>query len=246
MGAQPTFSFIIPAREEGEYIGRSLSSLAASRDAAGLAIEIVVVDGKSADSTVSEASKVADQVITDSPMAWESIAHARNVGAAASAGQFLFHTDADVLIPDLPRLLDRAAREFADPVVAAVTVPVMPYPWDSRRIDRVIHRVANAHFRLSFRYGAYFARGECQIVRRESFDMVGGYRGDLISGEDCDLFRRLSKAGRIIYLPDLCVYHSLRRFRGLGYLRVLGVYLREAIWMSLRGRSFAREWQVVR
>jgi glycosyltransferase involved in cell wall biosynthesis len=246
MEEKPGFSFIIPAREEGEYIGRSLGSLVAGRDAAGFAVEIVVVDGKSTDATVQVASKLADSVITDSPLAWESIAHARNVGAAASTGRFLFHTDADVVIPELPRLLERAAREFIDPAVVAVTVPVMPYPWDSGWGDRFIHRLANAHFRLSFRYGAFFARGECQIVRRESFEAVGGYRGDLISGEDCDLFRRLSRVGRIVYMPDLCVYHSLRRFRGLGYLRVLGFYLREWIWMSAFDRSFIREWPVVR
>jgi glycosyltransferase involved in cell wall biosynthesis len=246
MGEMPGFSFVIPAKQEEGYIGHSLEDLVAKRNAACLALEIIVVDGKSTDATVREATGRADKVITDAPLAWEGIAHARNVGAAAATGEFLFHTDADVMVPDLPRLLSRATQAFADPAVVAVTAPVMPYPWDSRWTDRMIHRIANAHFRASYRYGAYFARGECQIVRREAFAAIGGYRGDLISGEDCDLFRRLSRVGKIVYLPDLCVYHSLRRFRGMGYMRVLGIYMREWIWMAVLGRSFAREWTVVR
>jgi glycosyltransferase involved in cell wall biosynthesis len=240
------FSFVIPTRQEAEYIGRSLRHLVDSRTAQQLDFEIIIVDGKSTDATVQEATGLADKIITDDPLACASIAHARNIGAAAASGEFLFHTDADVIAPDLPGLLSRAAREFGDPRVVAVTAPVMPYPWDSTWLDRLIHRIANAHFRASFRYGAFFARGECQIVRRAPFDEVDGYRGDLISGEDCDLFRRLGRKGKIIYIPDMCVYHSLRRFRKLGYLRVLGVYVREWMWMSVFRRSFTREWTVVR
>ncbi len=240
------FSFIIPTRQEGEYIGRSLRYLTAVREEGKLDFEIIVVDGKSTDTTVQVATEFADTVIANSPLACVSIAHARNLGAEAASGTFLFHTDADVFVPDLPRLLGRTTDEFSDPTVVAVTAPVMPYPWESTRTDWLIHRLANAHFRSSFRYGAFFARGECQIVRRESFDAIGGYRGDLISGEDCDLFRRLSRIGRIVYMTDLCVYHSLRRFRQVGYLRVFSAYLREWIWMSVFHRSFIREWPVIR
>jgi glycosyltransferase involved in cell wall biosynthesis len=242
----PVFSIVIPTKEEARYIGRSMRSLRLARERDGLPLEIVVVDGGSVDRTVAEARGMADVLVTDHPLAAHSIAHARNAGAAATSSPFLFHTDADVLIPDLAGLLAWATEAFRDPAMVAVTVPVMPYPWEGTWRDYLIHRTANAWFRASFRFGGCFGRGECQIVRRSAFEAIGGYAGHFISGEDCDLFRRLNRHGRIGYTSDLCVYHSVRRFRHRGYARVLGIYVREWLWMTLLGRSFLQEWPVVR
>lgn len=242
----PTFSFVIPTKQEGDYIERTLRSLRTASDAAGLEIEIVVVDGGSSDETAKKADKLADVVLTDAPLAAASIAHARNIGAAVAGGEFLFHTDADVLFPDLGQLLQEAVGRFRSPDVIAAMAPVMPYPWESSRRDYLIHRLANAFFRSSLCYGALFSRGECQIVRRSVFEEIGGYTGRYISGEDCDLFRRLNRRGQIAYLSDSCVWHSPRRFHHSGYLRMFGVYLREWIWMNAFSRSFVHEWPVVR
>jgi len=241
-----SFSFIIPTKQEGNFIERTLHSLRAGSNAAGLEVEIIVVDGGSSDGTAEKAGKLADVVLTGIPLAATSIAHARNIGADAASGEFLFHTDADVLFPDLEQLLQTAAVKFRSPDVVAAMAPVMPYPWESSRRDYLIHRLANAFFRSSLSYGALFSRGECQIVRRSAFETIGGYTGMYISGEDCDLFRRLNRMGRIAYLSDSCVWHSPRRFHQSGYLRTFGVYLREWIWMNAFRRSFIREWPVVR
>jgi glycosyltransferase involved in cell wall biosynthesis len=240
------FTVIIPTKEEQGYIRRSLSGIRAAQDDVGFSVEIIVVDGGSTDATVREAEELADRVVTDSVLASRSIAHARNVGACLASHPFQLHTDADVVIPDLPGLLQRAADVFCDASAVAVTAPVMPYPWESTRRDYVIHRIANAFFRSSLWYGALFSRGECQIVRASAFATVGGYDGSLISGEDCDLFRRLNRTGRIVYLADQCVYHSTRRFRGWGYLRTFAVYLREGLWFALFRRSYIREWTILR
>jgi glycosyltransferase involved in cell wall biosynthesis len=208
--------------------------------------EVIVVDGRSTDGTVDEAMALADRMIVGSDLACVNIAHARNLGADDASSPFLFHTDADVVVPDLGALLTRALREFDDPGVVAVTAPVMPYPWASTWRDYLIHRVANVYFRVALRFGVMLARGECQIVRRSAFEAIGGYDGSYISGEDCDLFQRLHHIGRIAYICDLCVYHSPRRFRQVGYMRMLGIYVREWVWMSVFRRSYVREWRVVR
>ena len=75
---------------------------------------------------------------------------------------------------------------------------------------------------------------------------VGGYNSGFVAGEDCDLFRRLARIGRIVFIADSCVYHSPRRFRQIGYVRVLGIYVREWLWMNIMHRSYVREWPVVR
>ncbi|MGH7484659.1 MAG: glycosyltransferase [bacterium] len=240
------YAFIIPAREEGHYIGRSLRYLREVREEARIPFCVIVVDGGSRDGTVKDAKGLADVVISDSGLARRSIGHARNVGAALVSSPFLFHTDADVLIPDLPRLLMHAERAFEDPAVVAVTTRLMPYPWDATRTDVFMHRLANAIIRLTLHLGAFLARGECQIVRREAFCKVGGYNGEIIAGEDCDLFRRLNRIGRIVYLRDYCVHHSPRRFREVGYLRIICIYIREGLSLVLRRRSYLSEWPLVR
>ncbi len=246
MSRPVTVSVIIPTKQEGKYIGRTLESLRTGSRAAGIDLELVVVDGGSSDDTVETARIFADRVIVDSGLARASIAHARNVGAEAATGELLFHTDADVLVPDLPLLLRRASSAIVDEGAVAAMGPVLPYPWEATRRDRWIHRVANGFFHSSLYYGALFSRGEFQIVGREAFEAVGGYTGRFISGEDCDLFRRLNRLGRIAYLSDSHVWHSPRRFRQQGYLPTFGVYVREWVWMNLFDRSFAKEWPVVR
>lgn len=238
-------SLVIPAKNEEGYIGRTLQSLSDARRDHALPLEVVVVDGGSSDAT-PRLCDLADRMVADSALACRSIAHARNVGCAGGTSDLIFHMDADVLIPDLPRFLTAVSHAFRDEDVVAVTTRIVPYPWDRTRTDRVMHWIGNAVIRWALRLHIPIARGECQIVRRDVFESLGGYNGNIIAGEDCDLFRRMLKVGKIRYLSDYCVHHSPRRFRALGYLRVLGIYTRETLALILLRRNWVTEWQVIR
>lgn len=242
---RPFVSIIIPTKQEAKYLRVGLESLkpAASADA----YEIIVVDGGSTDGTIEIAESYPGLLQVTSEKARASIPKARNAGAEIGSGVLLFHTDADVVVPDIERLLERMLEVFdKDRSIVAATVRVLPNPLEATRRDRIIHWLANTHFRLSFKYGAYFARGECQFVLAEAFNAVGGYDERLVCGEDCDLFKRLSRKGRVVFLNELFVFHSVRRFRRWGYLRTFGVYVRECIWRAIFSRSYVREWEVVR
>lgn len=238
-------AFVIPTREEAGYIDQTLEQLVAARDADRLDIQLVVVDGNSTDDTVKR-SRLADVVVSDCPLAAQSIGHARNIGAAQVDSELIFHTDADVLIPDLPAFLDRVAIAFDDPEVACVTAPVVPYPWDARLLDRVMHRLINLSVRWAIPFGAFLALGECQIVRRSAFDALGGYDGSIVLGEDRDFLQRVARYGRVVYLSELRVFHSARRYRKLGYRRVLFDYFREGIALLFGRPSPFEEWTPVR
>ncbi len=89
-------------------------------------------------------------------------------------------------------------------------------------------------------------RGECQIVRRDVFLRVGGYRDRLAAGEDFDLYARISRRARVRFAGELLVLESPRRFRKFGYLRVLFWWTVNALSVLLRGRSSSDEWEPVR
>ena len=44
------------------------------------------------------------------------------------------------------------------------------------------------------------ARGECQLIRKDIYDKVGGYKDDIVAGEDFELFTRIRRQGKIFLI----------------------------------------------
>lgn len=241
-------SIIIPCRNEAKYIAATLTQFEKLLERHN--IEIIVSDGNSTDGTAEIVQdferRFPGRVILAQKPGKQNIAIGRNYGASQATGNILFHTDADVRIPDPERFFPKVMQAFEKPEVVAATVPIWVYPEESGLKDKFYHLLMNSTIRLSFFVGLYLAKGECQLVRKEVFERIGGYSEHLVAGEDCNLFYRLHKQGRIAYLYRLCVHHSPRRFRQYGYLRLTLIYLREGIWMSLGRRSYVKEWKAVR
>jgi len=63
--------------------------------------------------------------------------------------------------------------------------------------------------------------GEFQMVRRDVFKKMGGYREHLAVGEDMDLFYKLAKIGKTKTDPKLLVYHTGRRPHKIGWLKLI-------------------------
>ena len=89
-------------------------------------------------------------------------------------------------------------------------------------------------------------RGECHIIKRDFFNLVGGYDESIYAGEDFELYKRLIKHGKILYINNLIVYESPRRYRKFGYHRVCWDWLRNSIWILIFKRSLSRTWEQVR
>jgi len=131
--------------------------------------------------------------------------------------------------------------------VVAVTCGLRIYKEEELLRDRFWHWWMNNAVRWAIPFGARKGKGECQIVRRSAFEEIGGYEEWIVAGEDCNLFERLARIGTVRYLSDLEIEHSPRRFRKIGYCRLIFlIYLRESLSLLLRKRSHLDEWHPIR
>jgi glycosyltransferase involved in cell wall biosynthesis len=213
--------------------------------------ELIVSDGGSTDRTLAIAEQHADIVVRhDDSQRRQTIAEGRNQGAKAASGSVLVFINGDTVPRDL-QMFAECLSAFAHRTgryarASALACPVGFHPKDQRVADRLFHLVYNTYVRfLSWlRIGA--GRGECQVVRREMFERVGGYRQELVAGEDFDLFARIGLRGRVLFAHELHVIESPRRFRKFGYLRVLFSWTINALSVMFTGRSSSDEWEPVR
>jgi glycosyltransferase involved in cell wall biosynthesis len=237
-------SVIIPTKNEGNYLERTLRNYLSLKNVFNF--EIIVSDGGSTDQTVEIAKKYADIVITIRNGDKQNIAMGRTAGARVAKGKVLFHTDADVTVPSPADFIGNVLGMFDNSNVVAVTCPIRVYPDEETLKDLIFHKLINLSTKWSISLGFIIGRGECQFVRRTTFESVRGYDENIIVGEDGDLFHRLKKLGKIVYLNDVCVHHSPRRFRNQGYLKVIFLYIREGYSLLIRGKSYLSEWDVQR
>jgi glycosyltransferase involved in cell wall biosynthesis len=238
-------SVVFPTLNEEKVIGESLQAL---QSRMSVPHEIIVSDGGSTDRTVEIARQWADKVLTYCGSERQTIAAGRNDGAAAATGEFLVFMDADSRIENPDAFFAEALRQFEEhPEVVALTARVRVYPQDETLADRIIFDA------LSFNVGVMNnvfhvgeSVGEFQMVRKEVFDRVGGFRTDLVTREDAELFLRLSRAGRTMLDPKLMVYHSGRRAHRIGWPKLLWDWAVNTVWFVLFKRAFVKEWRVIR
>jgi glycosyltransferase involved in cell wall biosynthesis len=88
-------SFIIPAYNEELELSSTLAAIRAATSGMSQPIEIIVVDDASTDATSEVAAQSGAQLIA---IHRRQIAAARNAGARAARGEYLFFVDADTRI----------------------------------------------------------------------------------------------------------------------------------------------------
>jgi len=230
----PKVSVVIPTFQEGRYIGELLSKLSKINPH----LELVVVDGGSTDETISVAKKFTNKVYV---LNKRGIGRARNYGAYKSSGEIIVFMDADV---DPPRnFLKKILSVFNEKSVVGATCNIMPK--NPNPFEYAFFRFYNLLLRL-FTYFKPHSRGEFLAVRREAFVRAGGFNESLPCLEDHELVFRLSKIGKFIFLNDLIVYESMRRFRRMGFLKVLKLWISNYISLFLFHKTISKSWEPVR
>lgn len=210
-GGGERVSVIIPARNSAGKLGRNLRSLARQTVEP---FEVIVVDDKSRDGTVEEASRYADTVLRAGVRGGP--ARARNMGLRSATGDIIAFTDSDcVVAPDwVEKILENFSRNDADALVGRTAVPPSTFLGDC--ISSLGFPAGGG---LGFEsvwpvyddgYTVTLSTCNCAL-RRESFGRFGVFDEDFptAAGEDTVFAHNLRElGGRIRFCPDMEVEHS--------------------------------------
>jgi glycosyltransferase involved in cell wall biosynthesis len=245
----PLISIVVPTLQEEKLLEQTLTVFDRTwRERVGA--ELIVSDGGSTDATISIAEAHANVVTVHDGSTRQTIAGGRNAGARLAKGDVIVFINGDTVPDDLDRftscVVAFARRQGRYARASALACPVRFRRGEERLPDILFHTFYNTYVHLLsiLRIGA--GRGECQVVRRDVFERVGGYRAELVAGEDFDLFARIGVRARVRFASELLVLESPRRFRKFGYFRVLFAWTINALSVLIRGRSSSDEWEPVR
>ena len=224
-------SFILPAHNEAELIGRTLSALHASARTLGGPFEIIVADDASTDRTADIAVGHGARVVA---VNLRQIAATRNAGARAASGDPLVFVDADTVVNG--RLLRAAVRCLRGGAVGGGCVirmdgPVPPYARVLEGFVRLLQPVVGLP-------------GGCFLFcTRRAYHAAGGFDERLYAAEEVAFSRRLKRLGRFVILRETVTTsgRKLRAHSGLEILR-LGTRLALAGPRSLRRREGLEMW----
>jgi glycosyltransferase involved in cell wall biosynthesis len=237
-------SVIIPARNEEASLGTCLESLISQ---SGAEFEIIVVNDHSTDQTREIATSFAGVRVIDAgrlPEGWTGKNNAVACGARAARGAWLLFTDADTV--HLPGSLARALTEAKDnhaemlsysPEQIAVTF------WEMAILPVVFAELARQYPPSKVSDPASpiaAANGQFILVRRETYDAIGGHAavaGDIL--EDVALARRVKAAGgnlRFRYAADAVRTRMYRNFAQLreGWTKNLALLFPGPGWLAAK------------
>ncbi len=232
-------SIVIPTFKEDKYIRDCILQFRALK----IPHEIIVSDDGSKDTTVEIARGLGVRVLTTEKK-YATIAMNRNAGAKVATGDYLAFFDADSRVMDVNSFFRLALADFVNiPNLCAVTGSFWVIPTIASITDRFIYTIFNVVHRIKnnvIHTGE--APGKFQMIRRDAFLRIGGFREDLVSREDADIFQRLNRIGRTFADKNLLVYHSGRRSKALGWPKLLWIWMRDAFLVAIRGKSGSTEW----
>lgn len=209
-------SFIIPAYNEEQLLGRTLTALHAAASALSQPYEIVVVDDASTDRTVAIAREHGARVIG---VENRQIAATRNAGAREARGEWLVFIDADTVVsPEAVAGACEAMRRGAAGGGCA-------FRFDGRLplYARVMEAAAVPLYRA-----LRLASGCFLFCTQNAFRAVGGFDERMFGAEEAVMSRALRRQGRFVILHEY-VTTSGRKLRAHSAREILGMLVRLAV-----------------
>jgi glycosyltransferase involved in cell wall biosynthesis len=198
-------SVVIIALNEEKYIETCLKSL--KKQDIDKKYEIIVVDGGSTDKTRDIAKKYADKVLIYKK---RNIPAARNFGIRKSSGWIIVPNDADTYFEsDWLRRLTEPFFDKSD----IVFVGGSQRPIENLWFRHLIYKIGSVYLRgfVNF-FGLAHYSNTCMAFKRDIFNKVGGYDIKFQRQDDCILSFKISKFGKVKFLPNLYTFISTRRY----------------------------------
>ena len=225
-------SFVVPAHNEEQLIGRTLAELNRCAELLQMPYEVIVVNDASTDRTAQIATEHRAQVID---VHHRQIAATRNSGAKAAQGETIIFIDADTTVtPEALRGAIGALQKGAIGGGCRVRFDG-PVPLYGHILVRVILPLALPLLRV--------VPGCFIFCSRSRFLETGGFDESFYCTEEVDFIKRLRKLGRIAILRDH-VFTSGRKVRTHSALGMIRIGLR-LLWggqKSIRRREGLEFW----
>jgi glycosyltransferase involved in cell wall biosynthesis len=195
-------SFIVPAYNEELELSSTLAAIREAAFGTGRLCEVIVVDDASTDATPEIARQAGARVV---PIHRRQIAAARNAGAHAALGEYLFFVDADTRINETHVAEAMAALEAGYTGGSARGVMDGFIPLWSRIFLRAFCTV---YFGLNLGAGAFL------FTTRRNFKAIDGFDERYFAGEEVYFSLALRKLGRFKLLrePVLTSGRKLRMY----------------------------------
>jgi glycosyltransferase involved in cell wall biosynthesis len=204
-------SFIVPAYNEELELSSTLAAIRAAAFGTGRLCEVIVVDDASTDATPEIARQAGARVVS---IHRRQIAAARNAGARAALGEYLFFVDADTRINATHVAEAMAALEAGYAGGSARGVMDGFIPLWSRIFLRAFCTV---YFGLNLGAGAFL------FTTRRNFEAIDGFDEQYFAGEEVYFSLALRKLGRFKLLrePVLTSGRKLRMYSAKQILATL-------------------------
>ena len=223
----PRLSIIVPVLDEAAGIAATLAALASFRRRG---VEVIVVDGGSADDTVARASPLVDRVLS----APRGRATQMNAGAAAAAGDVLLFLHADTVLPEGADGLVLYGLDNTGRAWGRFDVEI-----DGRNpLLKLVAGLMNWRSQITG-----IATGDhAMFVTRDAFAAAGGFP-DIPVMEDVALSKRLKRIGRPLCLVARA-RTSGRRWTKHGVIRTILLMwrLRLAYGLGAEPAALARRY----
>jgi glycosyltransferase involved in cell wall biosynthesis len=231
-----TISVVVPTYNSASSLSTAIESIRSQNWAD---LEIIVVDDGSSDDTPAALNRLVGSDLRVIRQNNRGPGAARNRGIEIASGKWMAFLDADdVWLPGKLEL--QMSRLQSDPLSGfAYADSLRRAPDGAERMQRPRRESENIFSDLLL--GPQFDLSTV-IVRRDCFDRIGLFAPELRTGEDWDMWLRLSAFYRGCYLPRVLVVYHISNDP-----RKYPLDIHERCQMRILGRLFsdrkiAREW----
>lgn len=203
-------TIIIPCKNESSYILKTLEGVGRQNGVDG--VRVLVMDGGSTDDTVllvEEYSKVSNLNI--SVLSGGTVSVGRNNGARAAETEFILFLDADAVMLD-GESLKMAVQSAVHHNLITCKIKCTSNDW----LGDLMFKIFNLFQKI---IPETFSTGTFMLIRKKTFEELGGFDETLHQSEDYFLSRKIPK--REFKILNCYVGQDNRRFKKMGYFGMI-------------------------